>query len=198
MSVPEIGRLPLSRWGQCVPISGQVFLVHTCQSNVVGDESDVLDLVSDTAVGKRARQDFSRECCDGRFADQTGSAGCDPHCVIVEQCQECSDIFCALRAFEFCNKGNQFINVIGARTGYVHDDTSQHEAHLRSRTARILAWISWQWRDDLTEQIEELTALRDNFSNGIGCGCLSSTPFPYSNPDDVRVRKGSGAQRLRK
>src|SRR5699024_10203513 len=33
--------------------------------------------------------------------------------------------------------------------------------------------ISSQWRDDLDERIEFLTALRDRFSSCIGCGCLS-------------------------
>lgn len=63
---------------------------------------------------------------------------------------------------------------------------------------RDWARISRQWHDDLTERIEELTALRDNFSNCIGCGCLSLTSCPYSNPDDVLGLKGAGAQRLQK
>ncbi|KXK58197.1 hypothetical protein AWW66_31185, partial [Micromonospora rosaria] len=59
-------------------------------------------------------------------------------------------------------------------------------------TARDWARISRQWRDELTGRIEELTALRDNFSDCIGCGCLSLTSCPYSNPDDVLGREGAG------
>ncbi|MCK9870753.1 redox-sensitive transcriptional activator SoxR [Nocardiopsis dassonvillei] len=63
-------------------------------------------------------------------------------------------------------------------------------------TKRDWARISRQWYDELTERIEELTALRDRFSNCIGCGCLSLTACPYSNPDDVLGREGTGARRF--
>ncbi|WP_150251901.1 redox-sensitive transcriptional activator SoxR [Nocardiopsis deserti] len=63
-------------------------------------------------------------------------------------------------------------------------------------TKRDWARISRQWYDELTERIEELTALRDRFSNCIGCGCLSLTACPYSNPDDVLGREGAGARRF--
>lgn len=68
----------------------------------------------------------------------------------------------------------------------------QHEIPEKRDWARI----SRQWRDDLTERIDELTALRDNFSSCIGCGCLSLTSCPYSNPNDVLGQSGTGAQRL--
>lgn len=61
-------------------------------------------------------------------------------------------------------------------------------------TKRDWARISRQWRDDLSRRIEELTALRDRFSGCIGCGCLSLTSCPYSNPDDVLGRDGTGAR----
>lgn len=63
-------------------------------------------------------------------------------------------------------------------------------------TKRDWARISRQWHDELTERIEELTALRDRFSNCIGCGCLSLVSCPYSNPEDILGRDGSGAQRF--
>ena len=63
-------------------------------------------------------------------------------------------------------------------------------------TKRDWARISRQWYDELTERIEELTALRDRFSNCIGCGCLSLVSCPYSNPEDVLGRDGSGARRF--
>lgn len=64
-------------------------------------------------------------------------------------------------------------------------------------TKKDWARIARGWHDDLTERIADLTALRDNFSNCIGCGCLSLTACPYSNPDDELARLGPGPQRLR-
>lgn len=52
------------------------------------------------------------------------------------------------------------------------------------------------WRDDLTARIDELTALRDNLATCIGCGCLSLTACPYTNPQDVLAGEGAGARRL--
>lgn len=66
----------------------------------------------------------------------------------------------------------------------------------RVPTKRDWARISRQWHDDLTRRIEELTALRDRFSDCIGCGCLSLRSCPYSNPDDVLGRDGPGARRF--
>jgi MerR family redox-sensitive transcriptional activator SoxR len=63
-------------------------------------------------------------------------------------------------------------------------------------TKRDWARLSRQWRDDLTTRIKELTALRDRFSDCIGCGCLSLKSCPYSNPDDILGREGPGAQRF--
>ncbi len=62
-------------------------------------------------------------------------------------------------------------------------------------TKRDWARLSRKWHDDLTERIEYLTALRDKFSDCIGCGCLSLKSCPYSNPDDVLGAEGSGARR---
>lgn len=63
-------------------------------------------------------------------------------------------------------------------------------------TKRDWARISREWRDALTERIEYLTALRDRFSDCIGCGCLSLKSCPYSNPDDVLGLDGQGARRF--
>jgi MerR family transcriptional regulator, redox-sensitive transcriptional activator SoxR len=62
---------------------------------------------------------------------------------------------------------------------------------------RDWARLSRQWHDDLTTRIEELTALRDRFTDCIGCGCLSLRSCPYSNPDDILGIQGPGARRLR-
>ncbi|MGQ7786872.1 redox-sensitive transcriptional activator SoxR [Nesterenkonia sp. K-15-9-6] len=63
-------------------------------------------------------------------------------------------------------------------------------------TTRDWARISREWRDDLNERIEHLTALRDRFSRCIGCGCLSLKSCPYSNPDDILGADGQGALRF--
>ena len=63
-------------------------------------------------------------------------------------------------------------------------------------TKRDWARISREWRDALTERIEYLTALRDRFSDCIGCGCLSLKSCPYSNPDDILGLDGQGARRF--
>ncbi|MEU3017415.1 MULTISPECIES: redox-sensitive transcriptional activator SoxR [unclassified Nocardiopsis] len=63
-------------------------------------------------------------------------------------------------------------------------------------TKRDWARISRRWHDDLTRRIEELTALRDRFSNCIGCGCLSLVACPYSNPEDVLGLEGPGPRRF--
>lgn len=66
----------------------------------------------------------------------------------------------------------------------------------RIPTKKDWARISREWRDDLNARIEFLTALRDKFSNCIGCGCLSLKSCPYSNPDDVLGIDGQGPCRF--
>ncbi|NDK30296.1 redox-sensitive transcriptional activator SoxR [Nesterenkonia haasae] len=63
-------------------------------------------------------------------------------------------------------------------------------------TKKDWARISRQWRDSLNDRIEHLTALRDRFSDCIGCGCLSLKACPYSNPDDVLGTTGQGPLRF--
>lgn len=54
--------------------------------------------------------------------------------------------------------------------------------------------VSSSWRDNLEERITLLTALRDNLSDCIGCGCLSVTQCPLVNEDDKLAEEGPGAQ----
>jgi len=63
-------------------------------------------------------------------------------------------------------------------------------------TKRDWSRISRQWQADLTRRIAELTALRDRFATCIGCGCLSLTSCPYSNPNDILGLDGNGARRF--
>lgn len=56
--------------------------------------------------------------------------------------------------------------------------------------------MSRAWRGRLTERIEALTAVRDQVTSCIGCGCLSLAACPLHNTDDQLAADGSGAQRL--
>jgi MerR family redox-sensitive transcriptional activator SoxR len=63
----------------------------------------------------------------------------------------------------------------------------------RTPTRADWAALSRQWRTRLTEQIEALTALRDNLQSCIGCGCLSLKRCAISNPADTAAAGGPGA-----
>lgn len=58
--------------------------------------------------------------------------------------------------------------------------------------------LSKQWKAQLDQQIRQLSALRDNMSSCIGCGCLSLKACPLYNPDDELGKKQSGAVLLDK
>lgn len=58
--------------------------------------------------------------------------------------------------------------------------------------------LSQQWTAQLNQQINQLTALRDNMTNCIGCGCLSLKACPLYNPNDQLGQKQSGAVLLTK
>lgn len=64
-------------------------------------------------------------------------------------------------------------------------------------TVRDWARLARGWRADLDERIAELVGLRDNLAVCIGCGCLSLTSCPYSNPRDVLGELGPGAHLLK-
>jgi MerR family redox-sensitive transcriptional activator SoxR len=56
--------------------------------------------------------------------------------------------------------------------------------------------LSRSWRHRLDTQIDELTALRDELTDCIGCGCLSLKSCALFNPGDVVSGKGSGPRFL--
>ncbi|MFD0883611.1 redox-sensitive transcriptional activator SoxR [Streptosporangium algeriense] len=56
--------------------------------------------------------------------------------------------------------------------------------------------MSTRWRDRLDARIRELQKLRDDFTDCVGCGCLSIDRCPMANPDDTLGRLGSGPRRL--
>ncbi len=57
--------------------------------------------------------------------------------------------------------------------------------------------LSQQWDIQLKQRIKDLSALRDNLSSCIGCGCLSLKACPLYNPNDVLGNKDSGAVLLK-
>ena len=63
-------------------------------------------------------------------------------------------------------------------------------------TAKDWEKLSSQWRDDLNDRIEQLTRLRDQLGQCIGCGCLSISDCPLRNPYDELAGDGPGARLL--
>ncbi len=66
----------------------------------------------------------------------------------------------------------------------------------RNPTKADWARLSRRWVPRLDEQIEALTALRDDLTSCIGCGCLSLTRCALSNPGDAVAARGPGARFL--
>lgn len=66
------------------------------------------------------------------------------------------------------------------------------------RTPTAADWhkLSAQWKTELDDRINRLTALRDQLTGCIGCGCLSMDACPLRNWGDVLGEQGSGPQLL--
>lgn len=64
----------------------------------------------------------------------------------------------------------------------------------RPLTAADWQHLSQHWRRNLDERIAQLTALRDQLSSCIGCGCLSMQDCPLRNPYDELGSEGAGAR----
>jgi len=66
------------------------------------------------------------------------------------------------------------------------------------RTPTKADWtrLSSLWRRELDERIAQLTRLRDQLDDCIGCGCLSIDACKLRNPLDALSEQGSGPQRL--
>ncbi|MCE7006536.1 redox-sensitive transcriptional activator SoxR [Kibdelosporangium philippinense] len=56
--------------------------------------------------------------------------------------------------------------------------------------------VSESWRAELDARIEQLLQLRDDFSDCVGCGCLSLDRCALANKDDQLAVHGSGPRRL--
>lgn len=66
----------------------------------------------------------------------------------------------------------------------------------RTPTRRDWARLSKSWETDLTARIAELTRLRDNLTDCIGCGCLSLSTCALANPQDELGDHAAGPQRI--
>ena len=67
-----------------------------------------------------------------------------------------------------------------------------------NRTPDRADWerLSRKWHDELELRIQNLTRLRDQFTDCIGCGCLSIDRCRLANPGDVLAAEGPGPHRL--
>jgi len=63
----------------------------------------------------------------------------------------------------------------------------------KAPTKRDWQKLSNQWKQELEQKIRQLSALRDNMTSCIGCGCLSLKVCPLYNPDDELGQKQTGA-----
>ena len=67
----------------------------------------------------------------------------------------------------------------------------------RTPTAEDWARLSAGWRAELDQRIARLTQLRDEFTDCVGCGCLSLQRCRLANPGDAYGARGPGPGRLR-
>jgi MerR family redox-sensitive transcriptional activator SoxR len=68
----------------------------------------------------------------------------------------------------------------------------------QGRTPTAADWnkMSAQWKTELDDRITRLTALRDQLTGCIGCGCLSMEACPLRNWGDELGQRGAGPQLL--
>ncbi len=75
-------------------------------------------------------------------------------------------------------------------------DALSHLPHDKVPTRSDWARLSKSWQGRLDRQIAELTALRDDLTSWIGCGCLSLSTCSILNPGDAAARFGTGPRYL--
>ncbi|MFB4308603.1 redox-sensitive transcriptional activator SoxR [Actinomadura sp. GTD37] len=66
----------------------------------------------------------------------------------------------------------------------------------RTPTREDWARLSAKWRTELDTRIDQLTRLRDDLTDCIGCGCLSIDKCVLRNRDDRLGNEGAGPRRL--
>ncbi len=66
------------------------------------------------------------------------------------------------------------------------------------RTPTVADWarLSKRWKAELDERIRQMTELREQLGECIGCGCLSIKACKLRNPLDVLSEEGAGARLL--
>ncbi|HYZ07080.1 MAG TPA: redox-sensitive transcriptional activator SoxR [Pseudonocardiaceae bacterium] len=88
-----------------------------------------------------------------------------------------------------------------------HRSAGRHPAGRRRRRPRLLPdnrtptrrdWqrISQCWQDTLDQRMRQLQQLRDDFTDCVGCGCLSIDRCKLANPFDELGKHGPGPRRL--
>ena len=88
---------------------------------------------------------------------------------------------------------------VAQRVGLTLDEVRSALATLpdgRTPTAKDWSVLSRTWRPRLDEQIAMLTALREQLSSCIGCGCLSLRACALYNPNDGAAALGTGPRYL--
>jgi MerR family redox-sensitive transcriptional activator SoxR len=91
------------------------------------------------------------------------------------------------------------VSVIKAaqEVGLTLSEVSDALANLpNGRTPTKADWsrLARGWKSDLDARIKELTALRDELGDCIGCGCLSLQSCALFNPNDRAGAAGTGAR----
>ncbi len=66
----------------------------------------------------------------------------------------------------------------------------------RNPTRHDWQLISQSWRDEIDQRIRHLQQLRDDFTDCVGCGCLSIDRCRLANPYDQLAKYGAGPRRL--
>jgi MerR family redox-sensitive transcriptional activator SoxR len=67
----------------------------------------------------------------------------------------------------------------------------------RTPTAADWKKLSARWRVELDDRIANLTELREQLTDCIGCGCLSLEACKLRNPQDELSERGSGPRLMR-
>lgn len=66
----------------------------------------------------------------------------------------------------------------------------------RTPTRRDWQRISQCWQQTLDQRMRDLQQLRDDFTDCVGCGCMSIDRCKLANPYDVLGKHGPGPRRL--
>lgn len=88
---------------------------------------------------------------------------------------------------------------VAQRAGIPLKDVAEVLATLpdqRTPTRQDWARLSQRWRAQLDERIRALQQLREDFTDCVGCGCLSIDRCRLVNPYDELGARGPGPQRL--